>query len=137
MPSNVLKIQFKVEVNPSIVIEPNTKIGADDNVLGGFTAYQKELFTASLQLQISANKNYEAANGARQSLKDLLEAKADELLEKSDAIMKLFCIDVMDVYNLWRRSEEIDIGVREGWILVWTEAVEEETAPYEISVSNN
>lgn len=134
----VLDIQIKVEFDPNVHIEPNTEIGHGDNVLGEINSRQKELFISALQLQIAANNNFEAANTARiENMKNLLEVKANELIEKSETIMKLFCIDVIDVYNLWGRCNEIDIGIRKGWLVVWTEAVEEEVAPYIINAANN
>lgn len=133
----VLNIQIKVEVNPNIRIEPHTEVGPDDKVLGDVNSRQKELFVLAMQLQITANNNLETANAAHGSMKNLLEMKANELLEKSEIIMKAFIIDVMDAHDLWMRYNEIDIGIRRGWIVVWTEAVEEEIAPYVINASNN
>lgn len=134
----VLNIQIKVEFNPNIYVEPNAEVGHDDHKLGNATPRQKELFITALQLQIIANNNSEAANGTdANGIKKILKAKADEFIKKSDHIMDAFVIDVMEAHNLWEKCNEIDIGVRKGWVVVWTEAVEEETAPYVIEVLNN
>lgn len=133
----VMNIQIKVEVNPHIHIELHTEVGHGDNVLGRVTPRQKQLFVTAMQLQITADNNLETANAAHGSMKNLLEIKANELLEKSETIMRTFIIDVMDDHNLWRRCNEIDIGIRKGWIVVWTEAEKEEIAPYVINASNN
>jgi hypothetical protein len=138
LPPKVINIQIKVEFNPGIHIELDSEVGRGDNVLGVITPSQKELFVAALQLQIIANNNFEVANGAdANGMKKILKAKADELVKKSGHIMDAFVIDVLEVHNLWGRCNEIDIGVRKGWIIVWTETEEEEVTPYEIGISNN
>lgn len=139
LPPKVINIQIKIEFNPNIIIELDTEIGPDDHVLGKITSYQQELFLAALQLQIIANNNFEVANGAdANGMKKILKAKADELVTKSDHIMDTFVIDVVDTYNLWPMYNEINIGVRKGGVIVWTKTeTVEETASYEIGVSNN
>lgn len=134
----MLNIQVKVEFNPCINIEPSTEIGHDDNVLGRINSRQRELFVLAKQLKIIADNSFEASNGAdANGMKKLLEAKAHELSEKSGSIMKTFIIDVMDAYNLWGSYGNIDIGIRRGWIVVWTKTEEEEDASHVIEMSLN
>lgn len=134
----VIDIQIKVEFNPGINVEPNTKIGPDDTVLGKISPYQKKLFVLAEQLKIIANNSFEASNGAdANGMKKLLEAKACELSEKAESLMMAFAIDVMDTYSLWSSYDKIDLGIRNGWWIVWTKAEEEEIASYEIGITNN
>lgn len=134
----MLNIQVKVEFNPGINIEPNTEVGPDDTILGKITPHQKELFVTALQLQIIANNNSEVANGTdANGIKKLLEAKFYELSKKSDNIMDAFVIDVMSIHNIWNRYGKIDIGVRKGWWVVYTEAEKEENVSHIIKMSLN
>lgn len=134
----VLNIKVKVEFNPSINVEPSTEVSPDDTVLGKVSLYQKELFIAALQLRIAADNSFEASNGSdANGMKKILKAKANELSKKSDDIMRSFVTDVMGYHNLWEKCNEIDIGVRKDWMVVWTEVEEEETAPYVIEALDN
>jgi hypothetical protein len=134
----VINIQIKVESNPNINIELDTEVSPNDHVLGKITPRQKELLITASQLQVIVVNSSEIANGTdANGMKNILKAKVNELSEKSSTIMKAFIIDIADSYNLWPMYNEIDIGVRKGWMVVWTEAIKEENIPYEIGISNN
>ncbi len=101
-------------------IEPSREIdNQSDHEVGTMTDEQKKLYTRWIDLERSAaqyslNAQYERDNEKRRTA----FLRREELSAKSEVLQAIFWIDVKDHFQLWNRSS---IGVRRGFIVVWSE----------------
>mgnify|MGYP005820954337 CR=1 FL=1 len=107
-----------VEVSNTLV--PKQEVGPQDHVLGEVSEDLKRLFALRTSVvkqgaQLMVDANFGGSEGMS---KEDIHRKMIELKNKGEVLNRLFWVGIYEQFNCWEHSS---IGVRNGWLAVWTD----------------
>ncbi|MBI2594917.1 MAG: hypothetical protein HYW38_01505 [Candidatus Colwellbacteria bacterium] len=110
-------------ISPEEVIEPESEVDDErDRPAGTADDDLRRLYTKWQQLREVAERTGLDARYTRDVVaREAAIARALELFQKSEIVREIFWACVKDSFSLWGKDS---VGVRKGWIVVWTEEEE-------------
>ncbi len=105
------------------LVEPEMEVNDEcDHRVGTADDDLRRLYTKWQQLRETAERTALDARYTRDVVvRKEIEARASELIQKSEIVKELFWACLKDSFGLWGKAA---VGIRKGWIVIWTEEEE-------------